>query len=177
MTQEEGKKRRGSGRFREGQGDAADKLPSPEELYERYERFARLYFDNQLPPREQVTIEWSRRMTSAAGRCYPKRRIIRLSVPYHLAFPEDVDVTLLHEMIHLLVPNHGPAFRQWLQRIRERGGEVHRYAKARATPARYRWEYWCPRCGAKRRTKRRLNHGGKHYRCRRCGVRVKERRL
>lgn len=155
----------------------ADKLPSEEELYQRYERFARQYFDNLVPPRAQVTIQWSRRMTSAAGRCYPQRRLIRLSLPYHAKFPADVDETLLHEMIHLLVPNHGPAFWAWMQRIRERGGVVHRYAKERATPARYRWEYTCPRCGASRRTQRRLDHGGRQYRCRRCRVRVNERRL
>lgn len=169
---------------RSGAGEAAlreDKpsagLPSEAVLYDRYEQFARVYFDNLVPSRESVTIEWSRRMTSAAGRCYPHRNLIRLSTHYHLKFPDEVNATLLHEMIHLLVPNHGPEFYAWLRRIRERGGNVNRYSKERATPAQFRWEYSCPRCGAARRTQRRLVHGGKFHRCWRCKVGVKERRL
>lgn len=168
-----------------GAADAADLredkpsagLPSEAVLYERYEEFACIYFDNRVPPPESVTIEWSRRMTSAAGRCYPRRNLIRLSTHYHLKFPDEVNATLLHEMIHLLVPNHGPEFYAWLERIRERGGVVNRYSKERATPTQFSWEYSCPRCGAARRTQRRLAHGGKFHRCRRCGVGVKERRL
>lgn len=152
-------------------------LPSEAVLYERYERFNRLYFDNRLPAREAVTIEWSHRMTSSAGRCYPQRRLIRLSTHYHTRFPAEVDETLLHEMIHLLVPNHGPDFYAWMRRIRARGGVVNRYSKERATPPRFRWEYTCRRCGAVRRTQRRLAHGGKYHRCRRCGVGVTEGRL
>lgn len=165
-------------------GEAADSstqfgqaLPSSAVLYERYQLFAQRYFDDQLPPAEEVTIQWSRRMTSAAGRCYPEQKLIRLSTHYHAKFPEEVDQTLLHEMIHLLVPNHGPAFYEWLRRIRERGGVVNRYSKERATPVRFRWIYTCPRCGATRRTQRRLAHGGKHHRCRRCRVGVKEKRM
>src|SRR5690606_15225155 len=101
------------------EADRAARLPSVDELDQRYERFNRLYFENLLPRADDVTIEWSRRMTSAAGRCYTKRRIIRLSTHYHEKFPEEVDQTLLHEMIHLLVPNHGPLFHLWLRRIRE----------------------------------------------------------
>lgn len=159
------------------EADRAARLPSVDELYQRYERFNRLYFENLLPRADDVTIEWSRRMTSAAGRCYTKRRIIRLSTHYHEKFPEEVDQTLLHEMIHLLVPNHGPLFHLWLRRIRERGGVVQRYSRERATPAKYRWEYTCRRCGAVRRTQRRLAHGGKYHRCRQCRVGVTEKRL
>lgn len=152
-------------------------LPSVAVLYERYKLFARQYFDDQLPPAGEVSIEWSGRMTSAAGRCYPERKVIRLSLHYHAKFPDEVDQTLMHEMIHLLVPNHGSAFYEWLRRIRERGGVVHRYSKERATPARFRWSYTCRRCGATRRTQRRLAHGGKYHRCRRCQVGVREQRL
>lgn len=156
---------------------AAAELPTEADLYDRYERYNGLYFDHRLPARDQVIIEWSRRLTSAAGRCYPQRNLIRLSTHYHLKYPHEVDETLLHEMIHLLVPNHGPEFHAWLHRIRRRGGVVHRYSKERATPARFRWQYTCRRCGAVRRTQRRLAHGGKHHRCRRCDVGVTERRL
>lgn len=168
--------RRGAGSLEHSRA-ALTGLPSEAALYERYERFARLYFDHRLPPVEAVTIEWSRRMTSAAGRCYPQRKLIRLSTHYHMKFPDEVDGTLLHEMIHLLVPNHGPAFHAWIQLIRQRGGVVHRYSKERATPARFRWRYSCRRCGVARRTQRRLAHGGRFHRCRRCGGGVAEERL
>lgn len=152
-------------------------LPSVVSLYARYRRFASEYFDGRVPPAEDVRIEWSTRMTSSAGLCRPRSRTIRLSVHYHTKFPEEVNATLLHEMIHLLVPNHGPAFYAWMDTIRRRGGRVSRYAKERATPRQYRWVYVCRHCGMRKKTMRRYPHGGRQYRCGRCGGKLAENRL
>lgn len=155
----------------------AAKLPSSSELLRRYDRFSRLYFDNKLPPASEVTVEWSTRLISSAGLCRPRERLIRLSVPYHVKFPNEVDSTLLHEMIHLLVPNHGPEFVAWMAHIRRLGGDIKRYSLERATPVKYRWRYTCVGCGISRRNVRRYPLGGKNYRCRRCGGSLREEML
>lgn len=151
-------------------------LPSIEELQALYETYRQAYFDGRLPPVSDVTLEWSNRLTASAGLCKPQERIIRLSTHYHRKYPGEVGMTLLHEMIHLLVPGHGPAFRRWMEEIRRRGGRVARYARERATPRTIRWVYTCP-CGQVYPRSRRLPHGGQAYRCGRCRGRLTERRL
>ncbi len=109
-------------------------LPPVEDLQALYEHYRRAYFDGQLPPVTEVSIEWSSRLTASAGLCKPRQRVIRLSTHYHRKHPDEVGMTLLHEMIHLLVPGHGPAFRQWMAEIGRRGGRVARYARAGHAP-------------------------------------------
>lgn len=154
-------------------------LPATATLYSMYERFRNLYFsDGQghlLPPPQQVRIEWSNRLTSSAGICYPKRRTIRLSTHYHVSHPDDVESTLLHEMIHLIVPNHGPDFYAWIEAIRRQGGQVARYPKARATAAQPpRWRYHCQKCGEEWSRYRRLRNGGRDYMHKGCGGKLGE---
>src|SRR6185295_5810023 len=97
------------------------------------------YFDGALPP---IPIVWSRRLTSSAGlfitREGPRprrghsepggeRRLIRLSVPLLQrpeVSPQDVRITLAHEMIHQWQfdvlkrrPNHGPDFRRKMSEL------------------------------------------------------------
>jgi len=115
-------------------------LPDPRELVRRYEEFNRLYFDNLLPG---VTIRWSDRMR-IAGTCDSHRRIITLSRPYHSHFPDDVDDTLKHEMIHLRRPRHDASFRREAARI---GASVHCRDYPDLHP-RARFIYICPTCNA-----------------------------
>lgn len=146
----------------------------------RYEELRRRYFrlpDGRfaVPPAHEVVVEWSSRLTAAAGVCYPSRKVIRLSTHYHAAHPGDVDSTLLHEMIHLIVPHHGPAFRQWMAFIQAQGGRVDRYARERATPrGAPRWLYRCQKCGAAIQRYRRLPYGGRHHRHKGCNGRLEE---
>lgn len=165
------------------QAGAPGALPSAAELGLLYHEYRLRYFalatlPSQLaqglaadgyavPALTQVRIEWSGRLTSSAGICYPKRRIIRLSPHYHVRFPAEIGPTLLHEMIHLIVPGHGPAFHRWLEYIRVQGGTVHRYAQERAAPA--RWVYVCRRCERRYPRQRRLKGHGRHHCCRTCG--------
>lgn len=149
-------------------------LPSRAELEHLYRSYRLQYFRKEddvqtafwIPSVDEVEIAWSSRLTSSAGICYPGRRIIRLSTHYHHRFPEEVGSTLLHEMIHLVVPGHGPDFYAWIHRIHAMGGKVNRYAKERALPA--RWEYVCQRCGRRYPRQRRLKGRGHHHRCRVC---------
>lgn len=159
--------------------DRSVNLPDQHELEYLYTTYRKRYFrrdsvNNQadesltywIPPVEDVEIAWSTRLTSSAGICYPKRRIIRLSTHYHRRFLEEVGATLLHEMIHLIVPGHGAEFYAWLNRITAMGGTVHRYARERATPP--RWEYVCVTCSRRYPRQRRLPQGGRNHRCRLC---------
>jgi predicted SprT family Zn-dependent metalloprotease len=122
------------------------KLFSVDELYKLYEKYNSLYFDNKLPKPYEVTIEWSNRLSSSAGVCYRRAKIIRLSTAYHIKYPEEVGATLLHEMIHLKIKGHGHDFKRELRRIQSLGGKVYRYSKETAKAP--RWKYSCKKCDA-----------------------------
>lgn len=152
-------------------------LPGIDALYAMYESFNTLYFGGRLPPAARVTIEYSNRLTASAGICYPKRRTIRISTHYHLKFPEDVGSTLLHEMIHFVVPKHGADFKALAARIRHIGGQINLHAKERATAGIKRWLYICRSCGMEHPRMRRLKQGGVNHRCGRCRGELREEQL
>ena len=116
----------------------APELPDDQELACRYIRFNARYFDGKLPT---ATVRWSNRMR-IAGTYDRRRRIITLSRAYHLYFPNDVDDTLKHEMIHLHLPHHDEAFRREAERI---GASVHCNDYPGLHP-RARYVYICPKC-------------------------------
>jgi predicted SprT family Zn-dependent metalloprotease len=152
-------------------------LLSKDQLCSLYDRFNSKYFQDKLPSSEEVIIEYSGRLTASAGICYPRKKIIRLSTHYHHKFPDDSGSTLLHEMIHLLVPGHGEEFKAWVREIRSKGGMVERRPRERATQAVYRWNYICVKCMKKYYRKKRLKNGGRDYRCRLCKNKLKELQL
>ncbi len=156
---------------RSGSASSPTRLPKVDQLRGLYDEYRELYFRSGdgwlIPQSRDVRIEWSTRLTSSAGVCYPKLRLIRLSTHYHARFPEDVGATLLHEMIHLVVPGHGPRFQAWIDRITAAGGKVTRYSKAVAAPP--RWVYVCGGCGKEIHRQRRLPKGGRSHCCSACG--------
>ncbi len=115
------------------------------------------YFDGRLEAR----LELSGRMTATAGKCYYRRRVIRLSQLYLQQFPEKLPQLLLHEMIHLVVPGHGRAFREQARRcgVADTGLRDFTYCRPFAPKRRSRWRYvyQCPSCG-RRTVKRRAGH-------------------
>lgn len=152
-------------------------MPSVEDLYILYDVYNKQYFQQRLPSCDVVKIEYSNRLTASAGLCYPQKRLIRLSTHYHVKYPEEAPVTLLHEMIHLLVPNHGTQFKNWVAEIKRRGGYVETRAKERATPPIFRWQYTCESCNRVYLRKKRLNGKGVLYRCSLCQSQLAERKL
>jgi predicted SprT family Zn-dependent metalloprotease len=115
-----------------------DDLPTVAELYRRIERFNWLYFNGRLP---SVRVEYSNRMTSA-GSYTPADRVIRIGRKYHVLFPQDIDDTLKHEMIHILHFRHNADFRREARRI---GASV----RAKSHPSLRRpprYVYTCPGC-------------------------------
>ena len=144
-------------------------------LYELYKFFNSKYFKNTLPKSSEVILEWSGRLTASAGICYPKanKPIIRLSTHYHEDFPEEIESTLLHEMIHLKIKGHGPRFKEEIKRINLLGGKVKRYSKRRATKKKINWIYKCKSCSKEYQRTRKFSNINK-YRCGICKGKLKE---
>ncbi len=81
--------------------------PGDEELGRRARMLARRYLDLALEPR---SVRWAANMRTRYGSCTPEDRTIRLSDRL-AAYPAWVrDYVLVHELAHLAVPNHSPAF-------------------------------------------------------------------
>ena len=123
-------------------------LPTNEELYQLFERYNLMYFNGLLP---RPRIEYSNRMRTA-GAYFPARRLIRIGRKYHQLFPEEVDDTLKHEMIHMIHLNHGAGFKAEAARV---GATV----KARSHPSLRRpprYVYECPGCRMEYPRQRRL---------------------
>ena len=81
--------------------------PEEEDLMARARDLSRRYLDGQARP---ATVRWVTNQGSRWGSCTPVDRSIRLSHRLK-GMPEWVlDYVLVHELAHLLVPGHGPAF-------------------------------------------------------------------
>lgn len=118
-------------------GQATD-LPTVDQLYTLFDQYNRLYFKGKLP---RVKIEYSTRMMDA-GAYIPSQKLIRIGRKYHELFPEDVDDTLRHEMIHIIHHGHDAAFKKEAKRI---GASLHgKSHPALVKPPKY--IYMCPAC-------------------------------
>lgn len=84
---------------------------SNEALEARAHRLADDYFGGL-----EFTIDWSTRQNQRWGSCTPLARTIRLSENLK-TFPDYViDYVIVHELAHLLIPDHSPAFWQLVAR-------------------------------------------------------------
>ncbi len=114
------------------------RLPGTEELALLFNRLNEKHFDNRLP---KARILWSTRLR-IAGNCCPNQREIRLSISYHTHYPEEVEHTLLHEMLHLIHPTHNAAFRQAAKKL----GVALNCREYPGVHPRSRYVYICPGC-------------------------------
>ncbi len=124
-------------------------LPSVAELERLFDRFNREFFEGRLP---RVRIEYSTRMQRSAGSYHPADRVIRIGRRYHELFPDEIEDTLKHEMIHLRHLRHNAAFKREAQRL---GTSV----KAQSHPLLGRppkYTYACPGCGREYPRQKRL---------------------
>jgi len=108
--------------------------------------------------RLEAELRWNSRLRRA-GWCV-EGRIIELSPHYHRLWPDDLELTLAHEMIHLVHPKegHGRGFRAQARRIAHAMGVAYeriRYCRP-YTPAKYL--YQCPACGQLIRTRKMLRN-------------------
>lgn len=81
--------------------------PSDTDLLERAHRLSATYLDGRAQP---ASVRWVDTMRSRWGSCTPIDRSIRLSRRLSGTPEYVVDYVLLHELVHLLVPGHGPKF-------------------------------------------------------------------
>ncbi len=112
------------------------------------------YFKGLLDAR----VEWSNRLTAASGKCNITKRIIRISVRHYQKRPQLLQATMAHEMLHLIIPDHGKDFRllgTWIAGQLGVTYEEFRYAERWADMTRYRYLYACPACGAELVSKKR----------------------
>jgi len=129
-------------------------IAGPPNLDEVFTDLNDRFFEGRLNAR----LEWSNRLTSSAGSCRPDERLIRVSRLYWRRHPESLPVTIAHEMIHLVTPNHGPEFRGMGMPIATALGvdwNEFRYATRWADLSRYRYLYACPKCGLELPSKKR----------------------
>jgi predicted metal-dependent hydrolase len=85
----------------------ARRRPSDDELLVRARRLAKQYLPREVVPR---SVRWVTNQQQRWGSCTPADGTIRLSHRLK-GMPEYViDYVLVHELVHLLVPDHGPKF-------------------------------------------------------------------
>jgi len=80
---------------------------SDEHLEERARALGRTYLDGVVP----ASIRWSSAQTARWGSCTIETREIRISERLRTAPPWVLDAVIVHELAHLLEPNHSPRFR------------------------------------------------------------------
>lgn len=137
-----------AGELSQSESDKEDGLPSLGELSRLFERLNWIYFQGELPT---ARIEYSNRMRSA-GSYTPAERLIRIGRRYHQLFPNEIEDTLKHEMIHILNPRHDAAFKAEANRI---GASL----RAQSHPSLRRppkYLYVCLNCGLEYPRQRRL---------------------
>jgi predicted metal-dependent hydrolase len=83
--------------------------PSDTDLLERSAALSRRYLEGRAVP---TSVRWVDNMAARWGSCTPVDGTIRLSrrlvgMPGYV-----IDYVLLHELSHLIVPGHGPAFKK-----------------------------------------------------------------
>jgi predicted SprT family Zn-dependent metalloprotease len=137
------------GGSRDGRKKAAqESLPPLSTLYSLFDRFNYEYFGGRLP---MVTISYSERML-IAGSYTSSTEEIKIGRKYHTIFPEELEDTLKHEMIHIVYPNHSPEFKRLARKL---GVSL----KAREHPdlrAAWKYLYICPHCGKEYPRRKRL---------------------
>ena len=89
------------------------RLKSDEDLLARAARLASTYLDGKATP---AAVRWVDNQQRRWGSCTPEDGTIRLSRRLANAPDYVVDYVLLHELVHLVEPGHGPAFHALMSR-------------------------------------------------------------
>ncbi len=140
---------------------SAIQLPTVNDLQHLFNRLNNFYFDGKL---KKTNIEYSNRMT-CAGSYYPEDRLIKISRRYHELFPDEIEDTLKHEMIHIKHFYHDRTFKAEAKRI---GASL----KAKTHPLLQRpsnFLYVCPGCGLEYPRQKRMHK----YSCGDCSANKK----
>jgi predicted SprT family Zn-dependent metalloprotease len=90
---------------------------------------------------------------------------IRISKPYHDAFPEELEDTMLHEMIHLKYHKHDKKFYKEMERIQKEGGTVHRRLLHTLRDVAPKHIYKCASCSHESRTFKTMQYWKMRCKC------------
>jgi hypothetical protein len=118
-------------------------LPDEKQLYALYMHINKEFFNCTLP---DAIIEWDHftfkpgQLLSISRSDGTKEFKILLSWRYHLLYDTEVIITLKHEMLHILYPDHDEDFRKEAIRI-----GTYLFAKPFNIP-RGRYRYLCNQC-------------------------------
>ncbi len=118
-------------------------LPNEKQLYDLYYEFNKIFFNNKLP---DVKIRWDHIslrpgvcLTTSHSNGYIEYEIV-LSWKYHLLKDNELVITLKHEMLHIIYPEHDENFQKEAERI---GTKV--FAQPIEIPT-GRYKYKCSKC-------------------------------
>ena len=141
-------------------------LPAAADLQLLYAMLNARYFGGVL---RAYRIVYNLRLTSVAGRIGHRPPVIELSKPLLAQHPDAVEATLLHEMVHAWLeqhglPNgHGGAFKR---KMREVGlNSIYHFLPVKERRSQRRYVLCCPRCKAELLRRRRP---GYRVSCARC---------
>jgi predicted SprT family Zn-dependent metalloprotease len=144
----------------------AGALPAAADLQLLFALLNARYFSGVLRAHR---IVYNPRLTSVAGRILHRPPVIELSGALLAQYPEAIEPTLLHEMVHAWLeqhrlPNgHGAAFKR---KMREVGlTSIYHYLPVQTRRSRRRYLLSCPRCKAQLMRRRRP---GYRVSCARC---------
>lgn len=103
-------------------GEMVDKIKSQEQraksgftdeaLARRAKELSRLYLEGRAVPSR---VRWVTNQRTRWGSCTPTTGHIRLSARLQSMPAYVLDCVLLHELVHLLVPDHSEQFWAWMQ--------------------------------------------------------------
>jgi|SRR5579872_3298150 len=126
----------------------APSLPSEADLQLLFARLNLQHFHGEIPA---YRIAYNSRFSTVAGRIIHKPPLIELSLKHFKRYPERLEETLLHEMIHAWLDakgmdsGHTPAFKK---KMRELGiGSIyHDMGRVEERPSGRRYILKCPHC-------------------------------
>lgn len=87
--------------------------PSDDELARRAVRLSGRFLEGRAEP---ASVRWVSNQGSRWGSCTPGDKTIQISDRIRGMPAYVVDYVVLHELVHLLVPGHGPEFWEWVRR-------------------------------------------------------------
>ena len=93
--------------------DRRGRRSSDEQLVRRAGELARAHLDGRVAA---TSVRWVDNMTTRWASCTTTTGAIRLSERLRPMPSWVIDYVLLHELAHLLEPNHSPAFWRWVDR-------------------------------------------------------------
>ena len=96
-------------------GRSSQSAASDEQLLERARELSRQYFDGSVQP---ASVSWSARQLKRWGSTTSTTGTIRLSSRLQSMPGWVVDSVLVHELAHLIEPDHGRRFQQLVARYR-----------------------------------------------------------